>query len=516
MTITKLKAVLCWLLVSICSTAAMAGGGHPHGSAGHDDAPHEPDNLWRLTHFSETAEAYVSFPPLVAGSAIPVSVKVTKLADFKPLANGIVNLYLRQEGKTVARFRVKSAVEPGVFALNISPRKSGEYDLFITAEQDDFRSEHSMGQVRVFSDENNTQADNLNNISDITYSKEQQWNNPFALSQTQVRKLRPSVSSFGTVVAPPQSSTLIRSPSDGFYSSNKILRAGQVVTANTLLGYLIPRFGEGSDYGDLVVAKERARAQYQLAKADEKRLKDLYQQGAIPLQRYEEAQQAFEVAKIELSTAESRIEQRIQYSGNTGIALRTPITGTITQSYVRPGSFVEEGDLIFSVSRENLRWLKIQVPEKFAEQLSDVSGAWIESDGQQTILDTSNGASIAEIDQQIDPKTRTVAISIEYPSEIGPSLIGKRVATHLYTQQAQLRLSIHQGAVIDDAGRPVVYVQTSGETFSRRNVELGIQDGAWIEVLNGLQPGDRVVSVGAYFVKLASTGSDAIGHGHAH
>ncbi|MBU1982934.1 efflux RND transporter periplasmic adaptor subunit, partial [bacterium] len=64
---------------------------------------------------------------------------------------------------------------------------------------------------------------------------------------------------------------------------------------------------------------------------------------------------------------------------------------------------------------------------------------------------------------------------------------------------------------------PAAFVQVSGETFARRLLKTGIVDGDYVEVLSGLTEGERVVSEGAYKVKLASLGaSDAIGHGHAH
>lgn len=507
--------------IIICSFAlwigtSNAGGGHAHGPSSHGNDTHEPENLWRLTHVSDVAEAYVHFQPFQASKSEQASVYITKLSDFQPLKSGVLNLYLKQDGATKARFRVKSSVEPGKFLLNIKPRKAGLYDMSITVESENFSSQHDFGQVRVFSidDQKRTKPNNVD--ADIRYSKQQQWDNEFALTAAQHRALRPSISGFATVQAPPQSSAIIRAPSDGFYSSNTIQRAGNPISANDLLGYLIPRFGDGADYGDLIIAQERARAEFQLAKTDEKRLRDLYQQGAIPKQRYEEAQQAFEVAKIELSTAQSRIKQRTHFNGETGISLRAPIQGTIVKSHVRPGTFVEEGDVLFSISRDSLRWLNIAVPEKFASHIKQVKGAWINHNDQPIVLDEANGAQVAEVAQQLDPVSRTLSIAIEYPSAKGPSLIGQRLPARVYVDESQSRLSIPFSAVIDDAGRPVVYVQTSGETFTRRNIKLGMQDGAWVEIINGIQAGERVVSQGAYFVKLASTGSDSIGHGHAH
>jgi multidrug efflux pump subunit AcrA (membrane-fusion protein) len=116
----------------------------------------------------------------------------------------------------------------------------------------------------------------------------------------------------------------------------------------------------------------------------------------------------------------------------------------------------------------------------------------------------------------IDPVTRTAAVTLEYPSEIGPTLIGARFPARVFHGQPSPHLAVPRSALIDDGGQPVVYVQTGGETFTRRPVRTGIQDGPWVEVLSGIDAGDRVVSEGAYYVKLAAAGGEEIGHGHAH
>ena len=55
-----------------------------------------------------------------------------------------------------------------------------------------------------------------------------------------------------------------------------------------------------------------------------------------------------------------------------------------------------------------------------------------------------------------------------------------------------------------------------GEAFVRRVVETGIRDGDWIAIRGGLQAQERVVSKGAYQVRLAASAPAALGHGHAH
>ena len=65
-------------------------------------------------------------------------------------------------------------------------------------------------------------------------------------------------------------------------------------------------------------------------------------------------------------------------------------------------------------------------------------------------------------------------------------------------------------------GRPVAFVLLDGETFQKRTLELGIRDGRFVEVRSGIQEGDRIVTKGAYLVKLASASPASFGEGHAH
>ena len=77
-------------------------------------------------------------------------------------------------------------------------------------------------------------------------------------------------------------------------------------------------------------------------------------------------------------------------------------------------------------------------------------------------------------------------------------------------------LAVPETAIVDDAGRKVVYVQVEGESFERRLVALGIRSGGWVQVTSGVAKGERVVSRGAYEIKLAASGGAVPEHGHAH
>ena len=77
-------------------------------------------------------------------------------------------------------------------------------------------------------------------------------------------------------------------------------------------------------------------------------------------------------------------------------------------------------------------------------------------------------------------------------------------------------IAIPVNAIVHDKGMPLAFVQMSGETFARRELELGAQTNDFVQVRAGLTAGERVVTQGAYRVHLASLSSTLPEHGHAH
>ncbi len=76
-------------------------------------------------------------------------------------------------------------------------------------------------------------------------------------------------------------------------------------------------------------------------------------------------------------------------------------------------------------------------------------------------------------------------------------------------------MMIPKAAVLDNEGKKIVYVLLSGEEFERREVTLGDEYGERVAVLTGLNRGERVVTQGAYQIRLQELRpADAGVHSH--
>ena len=126
------------------------------------------------------------------------------------------------------------------------------------------------------------------------------------------------------------------------------------------------------------------------------------------------------------------------------------------------------------------------------------------------------GGWLINVGRVVDPSSRTIAVHYELPNPEGLFRVGMLADVFLETKQATDAIAIPQHAVVMDNGRPTAFVLLGGETFQRRELTLGVRDNGYVEIIDGIETGERVVTKGAYLVKLASQAPESFGEGHAH
>ncbi|MQA30805.1 MAG: hypothetical protein GEU82_13395 [Luteitalea sp.] len=123
---------------------------------------------------------------------------------------------------------------------------------------------------------------------------------------------------------------------------------------------------------------------------------------------------------------------------------------------------------------------------------------------------------LASLGKVLDPRSRTLPITFAFDNRTLGLPVGQSVFLHLLMETTGPRPVVPAAAVVDDAGRPIVFVQREGETFERRAVTVGARTGDLVQIADGVKPGDRVVTKGAYLVRLASMSTSVPAHGHVH
>jgi RND family efflux transporter MFP subunit len=513
-----LGSLLSVVFLFMVSPTAISGGGHDHGAPSLDEehAHEESEAANVVTQFNEYTELFLEFPPLVVNEKSTFVTHFTTTADFKPIINGTLDVVLKDGEKTMARFKVREPARKGIFLPDVVPNKAGQFNVLLELNSIGMVSVHDIGLVTVFPTKAKAYVELEAEEGEITYLKEQQWVNPYAVTKASNANLRSSVPGFGTVSPPLNEFSIIRAADDGYFKSDQFFTAGSDVTTGDLLGQLIPRLGEDSDVGDLIIETQKAKSEFELAQADVKRLEKLFESGVVSEKSLQEAQKHLEDSQVEYNTTQSRVNQRTSGQGTSGFQIRSPINGSVLETHVLPGSFIREGDALFTVSGNETRWLKVQVPEVFGAKIQKTSGVWFEHGNELISLITNENATLINTSEQVIHPTRTIETVLAYSADFWPGIMGSRLPVNVFVGQPEKKLAIPVTSIVDDSGVPVVYVQKNGESFERRVVSIGIRDGSMVEITGGLKTDEWVVSKGAYFVKLASASGDSIGHGHAH
>lgn len=123
---------------------------------------------------------------------------------------------------------------------------------------------------------------------------------------------------------------------------------------------------------------------------------------------------------------------------------------------------------------------------------------------------------LVSVGKIVDPATRTFPVIYEATNTDGRIAINQTVTIRLFLSAASQGTTVPEAALVDDGGRPVVFIQRGGESFVRRPVAVGRRQGGVAEITSGIEPGDRIVTRGAYLIRLSAMSSQIPAHGHVH
>jgi len=468
----------------------------------------------------------MEYPPLVAGQTVRFAVHLTKLGDFSALDAGRPNIQMTPEaGGSPAILAGSEPLRPGAFRVEGNVPPAGRYRWALIVDAPGLTDRHDLGLVTVFADQASAAADAEKRAPDdasaINYLKEQQWTNQFATTPVSEADVRTAIRIPATIEPVTGGEAIVGAPAAGRYMSSALPSVGDRVGAGQALGRIEPRLADnGVDHATLEAAVAEAQSAVDAARADQTRAEHLLAERAVPARRVEEARRAAGVADARLKAAQARLAQRDEVlrsgggaaSGNAFV-LRAPIGGRVAEVLAALGASYQEGAALFRIVRTDRVELQAQLPASDAP-LSRVTGLSLEVPGRADPIpldpDHVHDAGV------IDPRTRALPIQIEVANPNGVLLIGQTGTAVIYTGNKQRLPVVPKAAVLTEAGRPYVFVQTGGERFARRFIDVVARDGDLIGVRAGVKPGERVVVRGAYEVQLASAASGLPAEGHVH
>jgi Cu(I)/Ag(I) efflux system membrane fusion protein/cobalt-zinc-cadmium efflux system membrane fusion protein len=111
------------------------------------------------------------------------------------------------------------------------------------------------------------------------------------------------------------------------------------------------------------------------------------------------------------------------------------------------------------------------------------------------------GGTISYISDVLDPETRTITVRTEVANTGLLLKPGMFADLSIVLNHNGAAVAVPAGAVLDDQGMPFVFVRVDENRFEPRPVTTGASDGGWIEIMQGVEVGEEVVTDGNFQLK---------------
>jgi membrane fusion protein (multidrug efflux system) len=289
--------------------------------------------------------------------------------------------------------------------------------------------------------------------------------------------------------------TVARRPIAASYAGTAPLEAraeSQVVAKTSGVALqVLAEVGQQVRAGQVLVRLDSDRAALQAAQSDAqlRKLEATYNRS-----RQLFAQQllsANELDQLRFDLENARAVNRLARLELSYANVVAPISGVIAERTIKPGNFVQLNSTVFRIVDTSRLEATLNVPERELATLK--TGLPV-----QLAVDAVPGrpfeGRVDRVAPVVDAGSGTfrVICAFEGGGLLQPGMFGRIKID--YDQRADA-LVIPRTALLDDESEPAVFV-VRGTKVARTPVKLGYFDGPWVEVRDGLKPGDRVVTAG--------------------
>lgn len=263
------------------------------------------------------------------------------------------------------------------------------------------------------------------------------------------------------------------------------------------------------------------RARLTLARSNFERESGLWRAKVTSQQEYLEAKQALVEAEIDKRSSEQKLHAlgfddgyidelpRQIEAELTIVPLFAPFAGFVVERHATQGERIGEDATAFVIADLSSVWLNISVYPK------DLGRIRI---GQEVMVDLSDGeparGKIRFIAPNVGEETRTARALAVLDNTAGRLRPGSFVTARIAVDSQSAQVRVPKTALQTHEGETVVFVATD-EGFVPRPVRTGISNGDFVEIVDGLQKGERYAQTGAFTLK-AQMAKATFGDGHAH
>jgi RND family efflux transporter MFP subunit len=238
----------------------------------------------------------------------------------------------------------------------------------------------------------------------------------------------------------------------------------------------------------------QAHANLSLANVTTQRYKDLIGSNSVSQQELDNNVQNQAVQNANLQSAMAQVawlEQEQKYE-----KIVAPFDGIITERQTDIGNLVNAGNggtgtELFRVSRISTMRIFVAVPEAYSEQVTDGMHVNVELNALPGQLFSGK---VTRTDNAINPQSRTLLVEVDLPNSAGKLMPGAYAQVHFALASGVRPLTVPSGSILFQSAGPQVAVVDSKNKIELRNVALGKDLGASMEIASGITPQDQLVA----------------------
>ena len=300
------------------------------------------------------------------------------------------------------------------------------------------------------------------------------------------KPLKPFIESIGTLN--PFEEVTVSAEIEGVIRSVKV-EEGSQVSKGMLLAAI-----DDSDYS---LEVKRADAVFKQAEAtlentrlEFKRKDVLYKEELVTKQQYDDVTTRLSLAEAEVERAKASLSLARLKLSKTKIT--SPLACVIKEKRVSAGDFVRNGTPLFIIIQPNPLKLRFTVPEKDVGRLRVNQEVMLRVDG---FAEAEFKGRVNIVFPNVEEKTRTLQVEALVPNNNGllkPGLFAKVI---LYTSGERDTIVVPVTALLYEGEKVRVFV-TEGDRAKERVVKLGSKYGEFMEIIEGVKTGEKVVFMG--------------------
>ena len=300
------------------------------------------------------------------------------------------------------------------------------------------------------------------------------------------KPLKPFIESIGTLN--PFEEVTVSAEIEGVIRSVKV-EEGSQVSKGMLLAAI-----DDSDYS---LEVKRADAVFKQAEAtlentrlEFKRKDVLYKEELVTKQQYDDVTTRLSLAEAEVERAKASLSLARLKLSKTKIT--SPLACVIKEKRVSAGDFVRNGTPLFIIIQPNPLKLRFTVPEKDVGRLRVNQEVMLRVDG---FAEAEFKGRVNIVFPNVEEKTRTLQVEALVPNNNGllkPGLFAKVI---LYTAGERDTIVVPVTALLYEGEKVRVFV-TEGDRAKERVVKLGSKYGEFMEIIEGIKTGEKVVFMG--------------------